>query len=35
MGMIGGVEDQVRQVYGTGDLAALPVFAGGFINFGY
>ncbi|MFD1147039.1 class I SAM-dependent methyltransferase [Saccharothrix hoggarensis] len=24
-----------RRVYGTGDLAALPVFAGGFINFGY
>ncbi|MFI9008899.1 class I SAM-dependent methyltransferase [Actinosynnema sp. NPDC053489] len=26
---------EVRRVYGTGDLAALPVFAGGFINFGY
>ncbi|QQQ76691.1 methyltransferase domain-containing protein [Saccharothrix sp. 6-C] len=25
----------VRRVYGVGDLAALPVFAGGFINFGY
>src|SRR5688500_4225290 len=26
---------EVRRVYGVGDLAALPVFAGGFINFGY
>ncbi|MFD0199697.1 MULTISPECIES: class I SAM-dependent methyltransferase [Saccharothrix] len=26
---------EVRRVYGPGDLAALPVFAGGFINFGY
>ncbi|MFC6088156.1 class I SAM-dependent methyltransferase [Saccharothrix lopnurensis] len=24
-----------RRLYGEGDLAALPVFAGGFINFGY
>lgn len=27
--------DELRRAYGTGDLAALPVFAGGFINFGY
>ena len=26
---------ELRRTYGTGDLAALPVFAGGFINFGY
>ncbi len=25
----------MQRVYGAGDLAALPVFAGGFINFGY
>jgi cyclopropane fatty-acyl-phospholipid synthase-like methyltransferase len=24
-----------RRIYGTGDLAAKPLFAGGFINFGY
>src|SRR5688572_23102804 len=33
--MIAGVGDKLRRVYGPGDLAALPVFAGGFINFGY
>ncbi|TQM81683.1 methyltransferase family protein [Saccharothrix saharensis] len=26
---------ELRRAYGEGDLAALPVFAGGFINFGY
>ncbi len=26
---------ELRRAYGTGDLAALPAFAGGFINFGY
>ncbi|MFE9744000.1 class I SAM-dependent methyltransferase [Saccharothrix saharensis] len=26
---------ELRRAYGAGDLAALPVFAGGFINFGY
>lgn len=26
---------QLREVYGTGDLSTLPVFAGGFINFGH
>ncbi|GAB3000038.1 hypothetical protein GCM10027184_65310 [Saccharothrix stipae] len=35
VGIIAGVGDKLRRVYGTGDLAALPVFAGGFINFGY
>ncbi|ONI81921.1 methyltransferase type 11 [Saccharothrix sp. ALI-22-I] len=30
-----GDQAELRRIYGTGDLAALPVFAGGFINFGY
>ncbi|MGM1059626.1 class I SAM-dependent methyltransferase [Saccharothrix sp. Mg75] len=33
-----GIEERTalrRHMYGTKDLAALPVFAGGFINFGY
>ncbi|MEU4739073.1 methyltransferase domain-containing protein [Actinosynnema sp. NPDC023658] len=29
------MRDELRRAYGSGDLAALPVFAGGFINFGY
>ncbi|MEU8774278.1 methyltransferase domain-containing protein [Streptomyces sp. NPDC048606] len=30
-----GMRPEVRETYGPADLSAVPVFAGGFINFGY
>nr|WP_145908303.1 class I SAM-dependent methyltransferase [Kitasatospora viridis] len=29
------MRDAVRETYGSGDLSAVPIFAGGFINFGH